>query len=51
MDDLSSPLGLALIAVAAYVAIKAVKVAVKVAMLVVVLGGLYLWFGANAAGP
>ncbi len=45
MDDLSGPLGFALIAIGAFVAIKAVKAVIKLLMLVVVIGGLYLLFG------
>lgn len=45
MDNLSTPLGIALIAVGAFVAFKAIKLVVKLAMVAVVLVGLYLWFG------
>jgi hypothetical protein len=48
--DVSTPLGIALIVVGVFVAIKAVKAVVKVAMIVVVLVGLYLWFGVGEAG-
>lgn len=51
MDDLSTPLGIALVAVAAFVALKAIKTAVKVVMLVVVLAGLYLMFGDVSFAP
>lgn len=43
--ELSTPLGIALIVVGVIVAVKAVKTVVKVLMLVVILAGLYLWFG------
>lgn len=42
---LDTPLGIVLLVVAALVALKAVKFAVKLAMIPVVLAGLYLWFG------
>jgi hypothetical protein len=45
MDDLSTPLGIALIAVGAFVAVKALKTVIRLAMVVVVAVGLYLWFG------
>jgi hypothetical protein len=46
--QLTTPLGIVLIAVGAFVAFKAVKTVVKVAMLLVVAAGLYLWFGVDA---
>ena len=42
--DLSTPLGIALLAVGAFVAIKAVKTIVKLLMLVVIAVGVYLMF-------
>jgi uncharacterized membrane protein len=47
--ELSTPLGIALVVIAAVVAFKAVKTVVKVAMLLVVAAGLYLWFGVDGA--
>jgi hypothetical protein len=43
--ELSTPLGIALVVVGLIVAVKAAKTMIKVLMLVVILGGLYLWFG------
>lgn len=43
--DPSTPLGIVLIVVGAFVALKAAKVIVKVLMLVVVAIGVYLWLG------
>jgi hypothetical protein len=45
--ELATPLGIALIVIGAFVAFKAVKTVVKVAMLLVVAAGLYLWFGVD----
>jgi hypothetical protein len=45
VDQISSPLGIALIVIGAFVAIKAIKTVVKLAMVVVIAIGLYLWFG------
>jgi hypothetical protein len=50
MDEISTPLGIVLIAVGAFVAYKAAKAVVKLLMLVVVAAGLYLWFGVDGAG-
>lgn len=43
-------MGIVLIAVGIFVAIKALKTVVKVAMLAVIGVGLYLWFGVGDAG-
>lgn len=43
--ELSTPLGIALVVIGLIVAVKAVKTVVKILMLVVILGGLYLWLG------
>jgi hypothetical protein len=51
LDDVSTPLGIALIALGVFVAIKAIKTVVKVAMLAVILVGLYLWFGDVSFAP
>lgn len=52
VDDLSglvngidTPLGIVLLVIGAFVALKAAKLAVKLAMIPVVLAGVYLWFG------
>lgn len=45
-QTLDTPMGIVLLVVGAFVALKAAKFVVKLAMLPVVLGGLYLWFGA-----
>lgn len=52
VDDLSglvngadTPLGILLLIVGAFVVLKAAKLAVKLAMIPVVLAGAYLWFG------
>ncbi len=42
--DLSTPLGVALLAIGAFVAFKAVKAVVKLLMLVVAAAGIYLTF-------
>lgn len=41
----TTPLGIALIVVGAFVAIKAAKVVVKVLMLLVIGVGVYIWLG------
>jgi hypothetical protein len=50
MEEISTPVGIVLIAVGIFVAIKALKTAIKVAMLIVIGVGLYLWFGVGEAG-
>ncbi len=40
-----TPMGIVLLVVGVFVVFKAAKLAVKLAMLPVVLGGLYLWLG------
>lgn len=45
--ELSTPLGIALVVIGLIVAVKAAKTVIKVLMLVVILGGLYLWLGAG----
>ena len=47
MDDLTTPLGIALIALGVFAAIKAAKAVVKLTMLAIIVIGLYLWFGAG----
>lgn len=42
---LDTPLGIALLVVGAFVALKAAKLVIKLAMIPVVLVGLYLWLG------
>ncbi len=44
MDLLETPLGIALVVLGLIVAVKAVKLAVKLLMVAVVVGGLYLAF-------
>jgi hypothetical protein len=50
--EITDPLGIALLVIGAFVAFKAVKAVVKVAMVLVMLIGAYLWFGVEteAAG-
>ena len=43
--EMSTPLGIALVVIGIIVVVKAAKTIVKVLMLVVILAGLYLWFG------
>jgi hypothetical protein len=50
VEEISTPVGIVLIAVGIFVAIKALKAVVKVAMLIVIGVGLYLWFGVGEAG-
>jgi hypothetical protein len=50
VDEISTPVGIVLIAVGIFVAIKALKTAIKIAMLIVIGVGLYLWFGVGDAG-
>ena len=45
--ELTTPLGILIIAIAAFVALKTVKAAIRLAMIVLVAVGLYLWFGAT----
>ena len=47
MDDLTTPLGIALIALGVFAALKAVRAVVKLTMLAIIVIGLYLWFGAG----
>jgi len=47
MDDLSTPLGIALIVIGAFVALKAAKAVIKLAMLAIIVIGVYLWFAAG----
>ncbi len=49
LEGIDTPLGIVLLVVAALVVIKAAKLAVKLAMIPVVLAGLYLWFGVNGS--
>jgi hypothetical protein len=46
--EITDPLGIALLAIGAFVAFKAIKAVVKVAMVLVMLIGAYLWFGVDA---
>ena len=48
--ELSTPLGIALVVIGVFVAFKAVKSVVKLVMLVVIAGGLYLWLGGGDGG-
>jgi hypothetical protein len=50
MNDVTDVLGLLLIAVGVFVAIKAAKTVARVLMVLVVAAGLYLWFGVQAGG-
>lgn len=43
--EMSTPLGIALVVIGVIVVVKAAKTVVKVLMLLVILAGLYLWFG------
>lgn len=45
--EVSTPLGIALVVIGIFVAIKAAKTVVKIVMLLVIAAGLYLWFGAG----
>ena len=47
MDDVSTPLGILLVVVAVFAALKAVRFIVRLALLLIVAIGLYLWFGAG----
>jgi hypothetical protein len=51
VDDLSNPLGIVLLAVGIFVAVKTVKTVIKIVMLTVVLAGLYLLFGVDGGAP
>lgn len=42
---IDTPLGIALLVIGAVVVLKAAKLVVKLLMIPVVLGGLYLWLG------
>ena len=48
--NLDTPLGIALVVIGIFVAFKAVKTVVKLVMIVVVAGGLYLWLGGDGGG-
>lgn len=43
--EMTTPVGIALVVIGIFVAFKAVKSVVKILMLLVIAGGLYLWFG------
>ncbi len=43
--DPSTPVGVALIVIGVLVAVRAIKLFVKVAMIAVVAAGLYVWLG------
>lgn len=49
MDDISTPVGIAIIVIAAVVLIKAAKTVVKLAMVALIVLGFYVWFGMRAA--
>ena len=49
--DVSTPVGIALIVIGVFVALKAAKTVVKLVMLVVIAAGLYLWLGAGDINP
>ena len=49
MDDMTNPLGIAIIVIAAFVLIKAAKSVVKLAMLALIVVGFYMWFGLDSA--
>ena len=44
LDPIASPVGIAVIVIGAVILIKAIKTAVKMAMLAVILIGLYVFF-------
>ena len=47
--EITTPLGIALIVIGVFVALKAAKTIVKLLMIAVIAGGLYLWFFADGA--
>lgn len=47
--EITTPVGIALVVVGIFVALKAAKTVIKIVMIVVVAAGLYLWFGIDAA--
>ena len=49
MDDLTNPLGIAIIVIAAVLLLKAAKTVVKLGMLALIVIGFYLWFGLDSA--
>lgn len=49
MDDVTNPLGIAIIVIAAVVLLKAAKTVIKLAMLALIVVGFYMWFGLNSA--
>jgi hypothetical protein len=49
MDDISNPLGIAIIVIAAVVLMKAAKTIIKLAMVALIVIGFYIWFGLKSA--
>lgn len=49
MDDISTPVGIAIIVIAVFVLMKAAKTVIKFAMLALIALGIYLWFGVEGA--
>lgn len=47
--DISTPLGIAIVVIGLIVAVKAIKIVIKLVMVALVLFGLYLVFGADLA--
>lgn len=47
LADLSTPIGIAIVVVGIFLAVKVAKTALKFVFLAAVAGGLYLWFGVN----
>lgn len=47
--EITTPVGIALVVIGVFVALKAAKTVIKLVMIVVVAAGLYLWFGMDGA--
>lgn len=49
MDDISAPVGIAIVVIAALVMWKAAKTVIKIAMAAMIVLGFYVWFGMQTA--
>lgn len=49
MDDISTPVGIAIIVIGALVMWKAAKTIIKIAMAALIVIGFYVWFGMQTA--
>ena len=47
--EITTPVGIALVVLGVFIALKAAKTVIKLVMVLVVAAGLYLWFGMDGA--